>query len=61
MEFNAKSYTGKGGQGLLTFQYTTWPNMPAELDAMDNWKARWKYYDKGMEVAKTIDLDSLKK
>lgn len=45
----------------LSFQYTNWWGMPKGLDAMDNWKARWTYYDKGMELAKTIDLEKLKK
>lgn len=61
MGFNAKSYTGTNGQGLLTFQYTQWHNMPEDLDKMDNWGDRWRYYDKGMELAKTIDLEALKK
>lgn len=61
MEFNAQSYTGAGGQGKLTFQYVTWPYMPKDLDAMDNWKARWQYYDKGRLDAQAINIKALEK
>ena len=44
----------------LTFQFTNWNDMPKELDKMGNWKARWDYYDKGMELAKKIDLNALR-
>jgi len=61
MEYNAKSYDGTNGQGKLTFQYTQWVNMPKKLDAMDNWKARWEYYEAGMQLARDIDLTALGK
>lgn len=61
MKFNAKSYTGTGGQGKLTFQYVQWPDMPAKLDAMDNWKARWAYYNRGSVDARSIDIKALLK
>jgi len=61
MDYNAKSYNGTDGQGWLTHQYTQWTDMPKKLDAMDNWKARWQYYDKGAELAQSIDLDALRK
>lgn len=60
-EFNAKTYTGDGGRGKLTLQYIQWPNMPKKLDAMDNWKARWEYYDRGSIDARAIDLKALRK
>ena len=55
LDFHKKSYDN------LTFQWTDWLDMPENLDRMDNWKARWKYYDKGMELAKTIDLTAFRK
>jgi hypothetical protein len=55
LQANTKTYDN------LTFQFVNWENMPKDLDAMDNWKARWTYYDKGVELAKTIDLDKLQK
>jgi len=61
MQFNAKSYTGTDGQGKLTFQHITWPHMPRKLDAMDNWKARWRYYDRGRIDAGAIDIKALLK
>jgi len=60
LNFMKQSYDGVN-DGLLTFQSTNWANMPAKLDSMNNWEARWQYYDKGMEIAKTIDLGALKK
>ena len=54
LKFTSSSYDN------LTFQFVNWDNMPKKLDQMGNWKARWDYYDKGMEMAKTIDLEALK-
>lgn len=49
------------GHDNLTFQWLDWFPMPDELDKMDNWKARLKYYEKGVELGKDIDLTYLKK
>lgn len=61
LEFNTKSYTGECGRGKLTFQYIQWPDMPKDLDVMDNWKARWQYYDRGRADATAIDIKALLK
>jgi len=47
------------GHSNLTFQWVDWFPMPKKLDKIDNWKARWDYYNKGLELGKTIDIDLL--
>jgi hypothetical protein len=40
----------------LTMQWVDWYPMPKKLDQMDNWKARKIYYEKGLELGQTIDI-----
>lgn len=49
-----------GHDGALSFQWVDWFPMPDDLDKMDNWKARWEYYNKGLELGKLIDLTHFK-
>jgi len=51
----------KGHKGRLSFQWVDWFPMPKKLDKMDNWKARWDYYNKGKELGETIDLEYFQK
>lgn len=49
------------GYDNLTFQWIDWFPMPKKLDKMDNWKARWEYFEKGLELGKQIDTRYFKK
>lgn len=40
----------------ISFQWVDWFPMPKKLDKMDNWKARWEYYEKGKELGAQIDI-----
>ena len=40
----------------LSCQYTNWDKMPKKLDKIDNWKARNIYFNKGLELGKSIDV-----
>jgi hypothetical protein len=44
----------------LTFQFVDWIDMPKRLDKMDNVRARFEYYEKGLEDGKTIDCKLFK-
>jgi len=44
----------------LTFQWVDWFPMPKRLEKMDNWKARWEYYNKGLVLGENIDLTYFK-
>jgi len=57
MEYIAQTYQD---DSKMTVDYVNWENMPVKLDKMDNWRAVRKYYEKGLELAKTIDLEALK-
>lgn len=43
----------------LTFQWVNWFPMPKKLDVMNNWKARWDYYNKGVNLGLDIDIDPI--
>lgn len=45
----------------ISFQWLDWFPMPKNLDKMDNWKARWDYYKKGLELGDQIDLTYFRK
>ena len=47
------------GHSNLTFQWVDWFPMPKKLDKIGNWRARHEYYNKGLELGKTIDIDLL--
>lgn len=49
------------GHDNLTFQWLDWFPMPEKLDKMDNWKARWEYFNKGKELGFGIDTTYFKK
>lgn len=44
----------------LTFQWIDWTDMPAELDKLDNVRARKVYYEKGKEDGAKIVRDNFK-
>jgi hypothetical protein len=44
----------------LTCQFIDWPDMPKRLNKMDNVKARFEYYKKGLEDGKKIDKSLFK-
>ncbi len=46
----------KGHHDRLSFQWVDWFPMPKKLEKMDNWKARWDYYKKGLKLGEEIDL-----
>lgn len=49
------------GYDNLTFQWLDWFPMPKKLDKMDNWKARWEYFEKGIELGQEIDITNFRK
>jgi len=49
------------GHDNLTFQWLDWFPMPDKLDKMDNWEARWEYYNKGKELGKNIETTYFEK
>lgn len=50
----------RGYKGRLSFQWVDWFPMPKKLDKMDNWKARFSYYNKGKQLGTEIDLNPFK-
>jgi len=62
MQFIASTYDTAGvTSGAMTVDYVNWEGMPKDLDKMDDWKDAPTYYAKGLEFAKKIDLDALRK
>ena len=62
MQFVASTYDPVGViSGKMTVDCVNWRDMPKDLDKMDNWKGAQTYYDKGMELAKFINLEALKR
>jgi predicted acylesterase/phospholipase RssA len=44
----------------LTFQWINWDNMPKKFDKIDDVKARYIYYNKGLDDGTNLDIDKFK-